>query len=72
MNGESLEGHFEKGRPHGILKYSFVGGTVKYGTYERGHRKGWTTETEMKVKKMMKWLGQNASSLHEEKDGGDY
>ena len=56
VNGESIEGNFSRGRPHGILKYRFVGGLVKHATYDRGHRVQWTTEAELRVKSVLKWL----------------
>jgi hypothetical protein len=67
VNGESVEGNFRKGRPHGILLYRYVGGSSRYATY----RKGWTTEAERKTERMLTWLGSIASSKNLEPEG-DY
>ena len=51
-NGDTLEGMFRSGQPHGRIVYTFVstGGRVRLAQYERGTRLHWI-ELKKKRKK---------------------
>jgi hypothetical protein len=65
VNGDSIEGEFHRGQPHGILLYRFANGKEKYATFVRGQRVEWTSDVEIKMKKALVWLDDAASFRRE-------
>ena len=51
-NGDTLEGMFRSGQPHGRMVYTFVstGGRVRMAQYERGTRLHWIEVKKRKKK----------------------
>lgn len=52
-NGDTLEGLFRSGQPHGTMVYTFVssGGRVRLAKFERGIRLQWIEVKKAKGKK---------------------
>jgi hypothetical protein len=65
VNGDTIEGPFVKGQPHGILLYRFRNGKEKYATFVRGQRVEWTSEVEISMKKALAWLDDAAAFRRE-------
>lgn len=68
VNGDSIEGNFVRGQPHGVLLYRFANGKQKYATYVRGQRVDWTSDIAINLKKTLAWLDDAASFRREFKD----
>lgn len=50
-NGDTMQGHFQKGQPHGTMVFTFAKSKrVSIAKYVRGERKEWV---ELKIHKQM-------------------
>jgi hypothetical protein len=65
VNGDSIEGNFTRGQPHGVLLYHFSNGSERYATYLRGQRVEWTSDVAVNMKKTLAWLDDAASFRRE-------